>query len=146
MEDLLVWWKYPRTPVFMNPHFDNISIAQALPDVLHDHSVPCSAHLFTSLEALHTVKANHHHDLLKDKVMTQHSPVWIVLWGHLSLKYLEMINILIREGLRIANFTKSWIERVVKWNKTLILKIKKVIQHFVFPFDYFDLWNLFHHI
>ena len=70
MGDILVRWKHFRTPDSLNPHFDNIPLARALPDFLHDHSVPCSAHLSASVEALQTVKANHHHDLLKDEVMT----------------------------------------------------------------------------
>ena len=79
MGDILVRWKYPRTPVFLNLHFDNIPIAFDFPDVLYDHSIPCSAHLSASVEALQTVKANHHHDLIEDGVMTYHAPVWIVL-------------------------------------------------------------------
>ena len=68
MIDCILVWKRMRTPVFFDEK--NIPLTRALPDVLHNHCIPRSAHLSASVEALKAVEANHHHNLLKDKVMT----------------------------------------------------------------------------
>ena len=68
MIDCILVWKRMRTPVFFDE--ENIPLARAPPDVLHDHCIPCSAHLSASVEALQAAKANHHHDLVEDEVMT----------------------------------------------------------------------------
>ena len=70
MRYVLLRWKHLRTPVSLDPHFDNIPLARVLPNVLQDHGIPCSAHLSASVEALQAAEANHHHDLLKDEVIT----------------------------------------------------------------------------
>ena len=70
MSNILFRWKYPRSPLYLDLHFDNIPLAWAFPDVPHYHVIPRSAHLFASVEAFQVVEANHHHDLLKDEVMT----------------------------------------------------------------------------
>ena len=70
MRDLLIGWKQPRSPVFLYPHFDNIPLVRAPPDVLHDHGIPSPAHLSASVETLQAAEANCHHDLYKYEVMT----------------------------------------------------------------------------
>ena len=70
MKDLVIVWKHPRSPVSLDPHFNNIPLARAPPDVLHDHVIPRPAHLSASVEALQAAEANCHHNLFKDEVMT----------------------------------------------------------------------------
>ena len=56
-----------RTPVFFD---ENIPLARALPDILHDHGIPSSAHLSAFVEALQAAEANHHHNFSEDEVIT----------------------------------------------------------------------------
>ena len=67
------------TPVLLNLHFHDISVSRALPDVLHDHGIPRSAHLSASVEALQAAEANHHHDLTKDLRIRRHEPVLVLI-------------------------------------------------------------------
>ena len=67
-----------RTPDFLYSHFYNIPLARALPDVLHDHGIPCPAHLSAPVEALHAAQDNHHHDLVKDLRIRQQEPALLV--------------------------------------------------------------------
>ena len=52
------------------PTVSLVPLAGALPDVLHDHGIPCPAHLSASVEALQAAEANCHHDLFKDEAPT----------------------------------------------------------------------------
>ena len=70
MGDIIIRWNHLRTPVILNPNFDNIPLACVLPDILHDHDIPCSAHLSASVKALQAAEANHHHDFSKNKLMS----------------------------------------------------------------------------
>ena len=53
-------------------------LSWVLIDHVHDHQIPCSAHLSAAVKALMAVEDNYQHDLLKDDYMTQHEPTQIV--------------------------------------------------------------------
>ena len=65
--------------MLLYPNLHDIPPARALPDVLHDHGIPCPAHLSASVETLQAAEANHHHDLVKDVRIGRQEPVLIVL-------------------------------------------------------------------
>ena len=67
MMDCILAWKRMMTPVFFDKKY--IPLTRTLPDVRHDHCIPCPAHLSAPVKALQAAEANHHHDLVEDDVM-----------------------------------------------------------------------------
>ena len=74
-------------PAFLNPPLYDCTplLSWVFPDIVHNHCIPCFADLSAVVKALQAVKANHQHNFLEDARMTQHEPVFIVLWGFIFL-------------------------------------------------------------
>ena len=128
MRDLLIVWKHLRTPVFLYPHFDDVPLAWAPPDVLHDHVIPCPAHLSASVEAIQAVQDNCHHNLCKDEVMTWHEPLLIVFWGHFTLIDLKNRSSLLTTYWLVEDLRQKdevWVRLTnlnamnIKWHRSL---------------------------
>ena len=68
MRNHIIGWKHPRTPVHLNPSFDNSSLAWISPDISQDLLIPSPADLSASVNALKALKDNHQHDVTEDEV------------------------------------------------------------------------------
>ena len=55
-------------PDSLDPDFNDVPPAFALPDVAHNLLIPGCTHLSTSLEAFQALEANHQHYFIEDEV------------------------------------------------------------------------------